>query len=301
MELNAEQIRHVESLGPLNKSPEQVAMILNIDRDLCVMSFSISDTHPDYKPGHIKYHFDRGALIAQVEVDKGTLKRAKDGNQTSIQQFKKDVWQHKVEQSKLKTIVRSSRKMLSNIERINDSPEHMLQIAGADYEQVEFIRELFANYGSKSQIIDRIRQKWTTLRPYEAERLFNEVVNFYYINNNEVKTEAWKNIYAERLDNLFMVCYETNDFETARRCLIDAAELRGVNKEMPLQIPPEILDRRPILYSIKISDLGMSAANRNDLASFIDNLEVPEKDKLRLRRDALIEDIPFEMTDDAQE
>lgn len=298
MELNAEQIRHVESLGPLNKSPEQVAMILNIDRDLCVMAFSISDTHPDYKPGHIKYHYDRGALIAQVEVDKGTLKRAKDGNQTSIQQFKKDVWQHKVEQSKLKTIVRSSRKMLSNIERINDSPDQMLQIAGADYEQVEFIRELFANYGSKSQIIDRIRQKWTTLKPYEAERLFNEVVNFYYINNNEVKTEAWKNIYAERLDNLFMVCYETNDFETARRCLIDAAELRGVNKEKPMQIPPEILDRRPILYSIKITDLGMTAINRNDLASLIDNLEVPEKEKLRLRRDAMIEDIPFEMTDD---
>ncbi|MEI6900740.1 MAG: hypothetical protein WCL00_12750, partial [Bacteroidota bacterium] len=139
------------------------------------------------------------------------------------------------------------------------------------------------------------------LRKYQAEKLFNEVVNFYYITSNEVKTEAWKNIYAGRLDDLFLVCFNTNDFETARRCLIDAAQMRGVNKEKPQQIPPEILDRRPILYSIKITDVGVVAANRNELASLIDNFDVPEKDKQRLRRDAGIEDITFELAENDQE
>ena len=144
-------------------------------------------------------------------------------------------------------------------------------------------------------------KKWDMIRPYEAERLFNEVVNFYYITNNEVKTEAWKNIYAERLDNLFLLCFNTNDFETARRCLIDAAELRGVNKDKPQQIPPEILERRPILYSIKITDLGLKAENRNDLAAEIDSYDISEKEKLRLRRDAMIEDVTFEMVEHAAE
>jgi hypothetical protein len=301
MELSADQIKTVEILAGNQFSPGQIAMIMNLSREEFVRLCDINELDPDYKAGHVKYHYDRGILIAKAEVDKGTLKRAKDGNQTSIQQFKKDVWQQKIEQEKQKIIVQSSRKMITNVEKINDSPDNMLALIDADFEQVEFIRELFANYSSKAQIIDRIRQKWSTLRPYEAERLFNEVVNFYYVNNNEVKTEAWKNIYAERLDNLFLLCFNTNDFETARRCLIDAANLRGVNKEKPQQIPVEILDRRPILYSIKITDLGLTAANRNELAAEIDNYEIPEKDKLRLRRDAMIEDIIFEMAENVQE
>ncbi len=301
MELSADQIKTVEILAGNQFSPGQIAMIMNLSREEFVRLCDINELDPDYKAGHVKYHYDRGILIAKAEVDKGTLKRAKDGNQTSIQQFKKDVWQQKIEQEKQKIIVQSSRKMITNVEKINDSPDNMLALIDADFEQVEFIRELFANYSSKTQIIDRIRQKWSTLRPYEAERLFNEVVNFYYVNNNEVKTEAWKNIYAERLDNLFLLCFNTNDFETARRCLIDAANLRGVNKEKPQQIPVEILDRRPILYSIKITDLGLTAANRNELAAEIDNYEIPEKDKLRLRRDAMIEDIIFEMAENVQE
>ena len=301
MELSADQIKTVEILAGNQFSPGQIAMIMNLNRDEFVRLCDITETDPDYKTGHVKYHYDRGVLIAKAEVDKGTLKRAKDGNQTSIQQFKKDSWQQKIESEKQKILVRSSRKMISNIEKINENPDNALALIGADYEQVEFIRELFSNYSSKSQVIDRIRQKWPILRPIEAESLFNEVVNFYYITSNEVKTEAWKNIYAERLDNLFLVCFNTNDFDTARRCLIDAATLRGVNKDKSQQVPPEILERRPILYSIKVTDLGMAPVNRNDLAALIDNLDVSEKDKLRLRRDGMIEDVPFEMPDNPDE
>ncbi len=301
MELSTDQIKTIEILAGNQFSPVQIAMIMNLPTSEFVSLCEIDENDPDYKQGHVKYHYDRGVLIAKAEVDKGTLKRAKDGNQTSIQQYKKDVWQQKIEHEKQKILVRSRRKMISNVEQLIESPESALSLIKADYEQVEFVRELFACYSSKSQIIQRIMQKWEKIRPYEAERLFNEVVNFYYMSNNEVKTEAWKNIYAERLDNLFLLCFNTNDFETARRCLIDAAELRGVNKDKPQQIPAEILDRRPILYSIKITDLGLSSVNRNDLASLIDNLDISEKEKLRLRRDAQIEDIPFEMVEHAEE
>lgn len=301
MELSADQIKTIEILAGNQFSPEQIAMIMKLPREEFISSCDIDERDPDYQPGNIKYHYDRGVLMAKAEVDKGTLKRAKDGNQTSIQQFKKDVWQQKIEQEKQKILVRSRRKMISTAEQMIEAPETSQALIKADVEQVEFIRELFACYGSKSQIIERIMQKWDKMRAYEAERLYNEVVNFYYMSNNEVKTEAWKNIYAERLDNLFLLCFNTNDFETARRCLIDAAELRGVNKEKPLQVPPEILDRRPVLYSLKITDVGVSPINRNDLATLIDNLDVSEKDKSRLRKDAQIEDITFESMEDAEE
>ena len=301
MELSADQVKTVEILAGNQFSPGQIAMIMNLPKEEFTRLCDLMETDPDYKPGHVKFHYDRGILIAKAEVDKGTLKRAKDGNQTSIQQFKKDSWQQKIESEKQKILVRSSRKMISNIEKINENPDNALALIGADYEQVEFIRELFSNYSSKSQVIDRIRQKWPILRPIEAESLFNEVVNFYYITNNEVKTEAWKNIYAERLDNLFLLCFNTNDFETARRCLIDAADLRGVNKEKPQQVPSEILDRRPIFYSMKPSDVGIVPENRDKLAAMIDNMDVPEKDKSRLRRDAMIEDITFEMAENVEE
>jgi ribonucleotide reductase alpha subunit len=300
MELSADQIKILENLAGNQFSPGQIAMIMNLSRDEFISACEIDDSDPDYKPGHVKYHYDRGVLISKAEVDKGTLKRAKEGNQTSLQQFKKDVWQQKIEQEKQKNLVRSRKKMIANVEQMIESPGSALALIKADVEQIEFIRELFVTYSSKSKIIERIVQKWK-IRSYEAERLFNEVVNFYYITNNEVKVEAWKNIYAERLDNLFLLCFNINDFETARRCLIDAAELRGVNKDLPLQLPPELLDRRPILYSMKPSDVGVTDANRHELALLIDNLEIDEKDKLRIRRDARIDDIDFEIMDNAED
>jgi len=296
MQLSEDQFKIIEAMAPVF-SIGQIAMAMNLDRDEFIAQCDIPEDDPLYKPGHPRYHYDKGKLQADWDIAKGTLKRAKDGNQTSIQQFTKYQQQKELEKIKQTVLIRSRRKTLLTAESLAIDPGNALSLIKADVEQVEFIRELFMCYNSKNQIISRIRKRWEKMQELEAERLYNEVLNFYYLTNDEVKVDAWRNILAERMDDLFNICFKTNDFETARRCLADLAEIRGVNKDKPQQVPPEILDRRPIIYSIRISDLGVLPANRNELAALIDALDISEKEKTRVRREAMIEDVPFELTD----
>ena len=168
------------------------------------------------------------------------------------------------------------------------------------YEQIDFIRCLYNKYESKSYIINAVVVQFPKVTKYEATKLYYECLNFFNL-DNQVKVEAWANIYADRLDNMARICYELNDFETARRLTMDAAEMRGVGKQQENKIPDELLDRRPIFYTSKIEDIGVQREDRYKLAEYIDNLEVPEKVKNRLKRDAQIEDVPFEILTDAQD
>ena len=300
MELSTDQFKIIEAMAPVF-SIGQIALAMNIDRDDFIALCDITEDDPQYKPGHPKYHYDKGRLQTDFDIIKGTIKRAKDGNQTSIQQFTRYQQQKELEKVKQTVLSRSRRKTLVTAETLAVSPDNALSLIKADVEQIEFIRELFACYNSKNQIISRIRKRFEKIGELEAERLYNEVLNFYYVTNDEVKVEAWRNIIAERMDDLFNICFKTNDFETARRCLADLAEIRGVMKDKAHQVPPEILDRRPIIYSMRIADLGVIPANRNELAALIDGMDISEKDKTRVRREAMIEDVPFELSDNEED
>ena len=81
---------------------------------------------------------------------------------------------------------------------------------------------------------------------------------------------------------------------------MDAAQLRGVGKDKPNQIPEELLDRRPIFQTMRIEDLGLPKANRNELAALIDNLDITEHQKSKVKREAMIEDVPFQLSEDAE-
>ena len=82
---------------------------------------------------------------------------------------------------------------------------------------------------------------------------------------------------------------------TMSRSKPDAANLRGVNKDQHNIIPPALLDRRRIVYTMDIEKLGIPKVNKYELAAFIDNLDISEKEKSRLKREALIEFTPFEI------
>jgi hypothetical protein len=239
--------------------------------------------------------------MAQAEIDKANLRRARDGNLTSIQQWKKDALHQGIENLKKQVFFdqqhQEYEQLQALIERgeVKNLPEPMVQY----YEQIDLIRSLYNKYESKSYIISAVILQWPKLSRYQATRLYNESLNFFNL-DNEVKVVAWANIYADRLDNMARICFELNDFETARRLTMNAAELRGVGKEHPNQVPEALLDRRPVFYTMRLKDIGVAEVNRHELAAFIDALDVTETQRSRLRREALIEDVPFQLDDHAQ-
>ena len=294
MELSPAQYKDIEQLAAINYSVKQIAMYLDVD----YTQFQKAFNHPD---SPVRYHYDLGKLVTQAEIDKANLKRAKDGNMTSIQQWKKDANSQKIENLKKQVFydeeLKEYEQLQGLIERgdIKNLPEKVVQF----YEQIDFIRCMFNKYESKSFIINAVTVQWPRLSRYQATNLYYETLNFFNL-DNQVKVEAWGNIYADKLDNMARICYEMNDAETYRRLIMDAAQLRGVGKDKPNQIPEELLDRRPIFQTMRIEDLGLPKANRNELAALIDNLDITEHQKSKVKREAMIEDVPFQLSEDAE-
>ncbi|MCX6250357.1 MAG: hypothetical protein NTX61_06360 [Bacteroidetes bacterium] len=296
MNLSTEELDLIETFGGLNYPPEKIVMILDVDQEQFFLDFNLPDSDPDYKSGHIRYHYDRGQVMAQAEIDKANLRRAKEGNLTSIAQYKKDIIYRDVQNAKRKTIYQQEKTYLEDlkilIEQGNSANLTSIQI---DFiEQIDYVRSLHLRWNSKPFIINAVRLKWPKLARNQVVKLYNDAINFFYL-DNEIKVEAWRNIYAEKLDCLAALAIEISDIEQARRCLVEAAEIRGVNKDVPQQIPEHFLNRQKVFYTMDVEKLGLPKINRYELAAFIDKLDLTSVEKLKLKRDSMIENSPLEI------
>jgi hypothetical protein len=298
MELTKEQIKAIEELAATNWDPEKIAHYLDVDREEFLMEFHNPESE-------LRYRYDRGQLIAQADIDRSNLKRARDGNLTSIAQYKKDFRfrqidnaKKKVEFDKLKTEYAQLQALVERGE-VTDLPEEMVKYL----EQMDYIRSLYLKWNSRNYIISMVILKWPQITRQKADELYADTLNFFYL-DNQVKTEAWQNIYADRLDQIAALAFEMNDLETGRRLTIDAAKMRGVGKENPPEIPPGMYERRPVVYILDPKMFGIDKVDRRQLAEFLDTLDISVLERDKLRRDAGIEDAYFEIIEpkeDAQD
>lgn len=182
---------------------------------------------------------------------------------------------------------------LNHIQSLIESGSAELTVEEQLYlDRLEIIRGLYTKYKSKSFIVNHLVTSQRITREY-AVRLYVDSLNYFYA-NNEVTKDAWRAIYAEKMENLAMVAWETNDLETYRRAIMSAAELRGLHKDEPPRLPDELLDRRIIIYSTDPTKLGIPKISKKELAEFIDNLDITETEKDIQRRDAGFVDVEFE-------
>lgn len=82
MTFTEEQIETIEKVAGLNYTVKQIAMYLDVP--LLELQHEFDD-----KDSEFRYHFDRGRLISQTEIDIAVIDSAKGGNMTSRQQFEK--------------------------------------------------------------------------------------------------------------------------------------------------------------------------------------------------------------------
>jgi len=77
-----DQSQIIEELAGLNYTPEEIAMYLDIPEKEFVGLYND-------KGSYVRYHYERGILIARAEVDMQTLESAKSGNITASQRLDK--------------------------------------------------------------------------------------------------------------------------------------------------------------------------------------------------------------------
>jgi hypothetical protein len=163
----------------------------------------------------------------------------------------------------------------------------------AHFEKLDFIRSLYTQMNSRNYIVSAVRIKWPEVTWSVARNLYYESINFFN-SDTKVSKEVWGNVYADQLDVIASMAFETGQFDVAGKYKLEAARLRGVGRDEPAAIPEELLDRRPVLYTIRPKDVGIDQVNRNELAKFIDQLDVSSKEKRKVRRDAMIDGLNFD-------
>ena len=137
-----------------------------------------------------------------------------------------------------------------------------------------------------------------------AQRMYAEALNLFYLNDT-VENDAYRNIIFDDLMKAALVVLQnattSKDMEVYGNLKTQAAKIKQLDKPDPVRVKQ--VDEKPVkVYDLDPAAVGLDAANRNTLGRQIDNMDLPEREKVRLKRDANIEDIDFEeMLDDTEE
>ncbi len=135
-------------------------------------------------------------------------------------------------------------------------------------------------------------------------RVYSDALNFFY-SVDDVTPRAWRNLYAERLDNMANLSASMGKMKEARSFMVEAAKLRGCYEDQAPEIPQELLDAAPtVIYTADPESMGAPKADRKELEAFIDSIpDIPEISLRRVKEDAGItkRNLLSRMIEDAKE
>ena len=180
-------------------------------------------------------------------------------------------------------------------------PEEMIEYISI----LEMIRGLHMRYENRQAIVKLLQQPPYNLSYYNATLRYSEAVNFFYL-DHEIKKQAWRNLYAEKIDRAADLVLKTatssKDIDVYKNLIYAAMEARHLNVPDAEDIPKELFLKPTKVYTLKPELLGRKKINRTLLAKHIDSLDIPEADKQRVRSDAMLtETIEFMESDESED
>ncbi|WP_417200109.1 hypothetical protein [Bizionia sp.] len=93
MKLSQEELEEIEVMAACNYSPEKIALKLDVDKAEFMKAWYNRESL-------VRYHYDRGQLVADFEINQKQLDNAKSGNITAAQIYFKNAQAQKVENLK---------------------------------------------------------------------------------------------------------------------------------------------------------------------------------------------------------
>lgn len=168
---------------------------------------------------------------------------------------------------------------------------------------MEIVRGMHLRQKSRAFCIKLLKSQPYSLSEYLARKIYNDAINFFY-SDNDIRKEAWRNIYAEKIEKAAAVVLETSksakDLEIYTKMLLQAAELRGLNEPDEKELPSELFEKPVKIYEVTPESLGMEPVDRRVIGEIIDSLPITELQKKAIRRDASVDDNTLFLEDDVQ-
>lgn len=176
-------------------------------------------------------------------------------------------------------------------------------------EELDYYNALYALVGinrkyGKDNAISFLMHEPFNIERMRARKMYSEAINLFYLNDS-IENNAHRNMMYDNLMKAAQVVLQnavsSKDMEVYGNLNIQAAKIKQLDKPDPVK--PKELDNKPIkVYDLDSSLVGLPYANRQLLAAQIDAIDLPAKEKTRLKRDANVVDIDFEeMLNDQEE
>ena len=173
-------------------------------------------------------------------------------------------------------------------------------------EEMDYYNALYAihrKYGKDNAIAFLMHPPFNVERS-RARRMYAEALNLFYLNDT-VENDAYRNIIFDNLQKAALAVLQNatsaKDMEVYGNLQTQAAKIKRLDQADPVK-PMEVKDKPVIHFDLDPAAVGLPSANRNELGRQIDAIDLPEREKTRLKRDANVIDVDIEeMLDDQEE
>jgi hypothetical protein len=290
--LDDERIEELERLAALGYSPEAMALYFDVDKIFFVQAALNVESK-------IYYHIQRGKLRSIAQEQLNLLIAAEGGNVTASQQLTKIRRDRGWEVSKTDIFGGfEDKRLLENLtEYIESGSINKLSVEEAIYiEALTLFNSMSRRYGRRKTISFFCKEPFG-LKYARATEMYDEAINLFNADRN-IEKKALRHRFAEQLEEAAIFVRDnantSKDWEVFGNLMTQSAKLLGLDKEDPEKLPRQIYDKPIRYYSLKSSDVGLPDVDRMALAQQIEALEIPERDKIRLRQDARLEYVNLE-------
>ncbi|SFU48995.1 hypothetical protein SAMN05216480_10534 [Pustulibacterium marinum] len=132
------------------------------------------------------------------------------------------------------------------------------------------------------------------LSRYKAGQIYEETIEYFY-RDRIVSKNAWRNIYAEKMEKLvnfsMLIMKDVSDADKISKMIERIASIRQLDIEDLPELPQELFNKPFKVYSLDADISEFTAkADRNKLKKFIEELpELSAKEIARLKEESLID------------
>jgi hypothetical protein len=289
--LDEQRIEELQRLAALGYSPEDMALYFDVDKIYFLQAaFDVNSK--------VYYYIERGKFLARAKEEMALLEAAEKGEVKESEQLNKIRRDRGWQLSKLDIFGGFKDKKI--IQRIQD---HIQNGSTNDLSTEESIwldaltlaHSLYRKYGRRNTVEFFI--KTYQLKHRNASEIVDEALSLFYVDRG-VEKKALRHLFAEEILEGSLVVRDNavsaRDWEVYTNMKMAAAKLLELDKEDPEKADPSQYLKPIRVYALQTEHLGLPDINRQDVARQIESLPIPERDKVRLRQEALLENINLE-------
>ena len=244
----------------------------------------------------IAYHIARGKLVSLAQEQMNILTAAEGGNISASQQIAniRRTRGFQISKEEIFNGFENKKNLRVFEEWVQGGCKQKLSKEETLYlEALSMVDKMDRKYGRRNTIIFFTKAPFN-LSASRAVAMYDEAINLFNTDRN-INKKAFRNKYADELDEMAIVVRDNaltaKDAEVFGNLKVQAGRMRGLDEKEPDPISKELYIKPVRYFGLTTDVVSLPPINRQEIADFIDGLEIPEEDKRRVSADALLTNI----------